>query len=95
MNQIEEIEVEVLDENEVEALEDIDNVDQDEDYIPISGHQNSRQRKKQIAFDMQQIELAKLVKTYPCLWNKQDAFFRNQVKRAAAWTNVAKTMEIW
>lgn len=51
-------------------------------------------RKPNIALEEQKKEVAKLVRKYACLWDKKDKFYRNMMKRNAAWETIGTTLNI-
>lgn len=68
--------------------EEVDDTKKDADYAPPGQRNKSKVKavegKKRIALE---------VKKYPCIWDKQNRFYRNAVKREAAWSTVAKQMD--
>lgn len=73
----------------VEFLEETDNMITPQTTITGSKWPKVRKRTKSNDCDEIKLKLAKIIKNYGCLWDKQNEMYRNKQKREEAWTEIA------
>lgn len=91
MSSFEQLEVEVIEED---FLDDGDESDKnDGDYMPPKCAPKKK-IKRLDDLDEKKKMISRLVKVYPCLWDKKDKNHRNNIKREDAWSIISAEMGI-
>lgn len=83
--------IEVVDAEDLIFEDEGDTANNDADYVPPAQPKKPNKPKVKAVDGKKRIALE--VKKYPCVWDKQNKFYRNAVKRDAAWAMVAKQMD--